>query len=43
MDGMIISFIPKVDSKKQYDGNNCGITKFPIYNKQRAFIRVDEE
>ncbi|MEW8994423.1 VapE domain-containing protein [Clostridium sp.] len=39
----ITAIIARIENWKPYDGTKTGITKFPIYNKQRAFMRVKQE
>lgn len=39
----ITAIIARIQNWKPYDGTKTGITKFPIYNKQRAFMRVKQE
>lgn len=39
----ITTIMAKIEDWKSYDGTKSGITKFPIYNKQRAFMRVEQE
>ncbi|MBU3100688.1 MULTISPECIES: virulence-associated E family protein [Clostridium] len=37
----ITAIIARIDKWKPYDGTKSGATRFPIYNKQRAFRRVE--
>ena len=32
----------KIEGWKSYDKNKTGMLRFPIYNKQRAFVRVED-
>ena len=37
----ITSIMSRLENWKQYNGTKSGTTRFPIYNKQRAFMRVE--
>lgn len=37
----ITVIMAKIEGWKPYDKNNCGITKVPIYNKQRTYMRIE--
>lgn len=39
----ITAIIARIENWKPYDGTKSGTTRFPIYNKQRAFMRVKQE
>jgi predicted P-loop ATPase len=39
----ITAIIARIENWKPYDGAKSGTTRFQIYNKQRAFMRVEEE
>ena len=39
----ITAIIARIENWKPYDGNKSGTARFPIYNKQRAFMRVEQE
>jgi predicted P-loop ATPase len=39
----ITSILARIENWKPYDGTKSGTTRFPIYNKQRAFMRVEKE
>lgn len=39
----ITSIMARIENWKPYDGTKSGTTRFPIYNKQRAFMRVEQE
>ena len=38
----IASIMAKIEGWKSYDKNKTGMLRFPIYNKQRAFVRVED-
>ena len=38
----ITAIMSRIEDWKPYDGNKTGSLRFPIYNKQRAFQRVEE-
>ncbi len=37
----ITAIMARIENWKPYDGTKSGTTRFPIYNKQRAFMRVE--
>jgi len=39
----ITAILSKIENWKPYDGTKSGATRFPIYNKQRAFMRVEQK
>jgi predicted P-loop ATPase len=39
----ITAIMSRIENWKPYDGTKSGTTRFPIYNKQRAFKRVEQE
>ncbi len=39
----ITAIMARIENWKPYDGTKSGTTRFPIYNKQRAFMRVEQE
>jgi predicted P-loop ATPase len=39
----ITAIMARIENWKPYDGNKSGTVRFPIYNKQRAFMRVEQE
>jgi len=39
----ITAIMARIGNWKPYDGTKGGTTRFPIYNKQRAFMRVEQE
>ena len=39
----ITSIMSKIEGWEAYSRNKTGIKKFPLYNKQRAFVRKEEE
>ncbi|MDR3596077.1 hypothetical protein [Clostridium sp.] len=39
----ITAIMARIENWKPYDGTKSGTTRFQIYNKQRAFMRVEQE
>jgi hypothetical protein len=39
----ITSIMARIEDWKPYDGTKSGTSRFPIYNKQRAFMRVEQD
>jgi predicted P-loop ATPase len=39
----ITAIMSRIENWKPYDGTKSGTTRFQIYNKQRAFMRVEQE
>lgn len=39
----ITAIMAKIENWRPYDGTKSGTTRFPIYNKQRAFMRAEQD